>query len=77
MANAEALPILTADACRAARAILRWSIADLVREAHVSPNSIQKIEQDEPVRPATADRIVRTFDENGIAVLPSGASRKV
>lgn len=37
-------PALTAAACRAARALLDWSVADLVREASVSPNAVAKVE---------------------------------
>lgn len=76
MSNGGASPTLTPDACRAARAILRWSVADLVREARVSPNSIQKIEAGETVRQATSERIVDAFEAHGIEVLPGGAQRR-
>ena len=67
---------LTADACRAARGILRWSIADLVHSAYVSPNSVQKVESDEPVRRETAERIVHAFEQQGLELLPGGAQRR-
>ena len=66
---------LSPDACRAARAILRWSVADLVREGYVSPNSIQKVEAGEPVRDATIERIIKAFERHGVEVLPEGAQR--
>ena len=68
---------LSADACRAARAILRWSVADLVHAGAVSPNSVQKIEAGESVRQNTLDRIIQAFAVNGVEVLPGGAQRQV
>jgi predicted transcriptional regulator len=67
---------LSPEACRAARAILRWSVADLVHEANVSPNSVQKIEAGDTVRQATVDRIVSAFERNGVEPLCCGAQRK-
>lgn len=67
--------LLSPDACRAARAILRWSVADLVQNANVSPNSIQKVEAGEGVRQSTIDRILGAFERAGVEVLPEGARR--
>jgi predicted transcriptional regulator len=69
-------PVLSAEACRAARGILRWSIADLVHSAYVSPNSVQKVESGERVRRETAERIVHAFEQQGLELLPRGAQRR-
>ena len=69
-------PGLSADTCRAARALLRWSVADLVREASVSPNSIQKVESGDTVRQATVGRILGAFQRNGVETLRCGAQRR-
>ncbi|HYG27634.1 MAG TPA: helix-turn-helix transcriptional regulator [Caulobacteraceae bacterium] len=69
-------PPLSPEACRAARAILRWSVADLVHEANVSPNSVQKIESGDPVRQTTVDRIISAFKRNGVETVGYGAQRK-
>jgi predicted transcriptional regulator len=69
-------PSLSPDSCRAARALLRWSVADLVREASVSPNSVQKVEAGDPVRQATIDRILTAFERNGVETLRCGAQRR-
>lgn len=76
MANETPHSSLSPDACRAARAILRWSVADLVREGYVSPNSVQKVEAGEPVRETTIARIVNAFARHGVEVLPEGARRR-
>jgi transcriptional regulator with XRE-family HTH domain len=61
---------LTAPACRAGRALLGWSVADLVREAKVSPNTVTKIESDSAggVREDTAARIVAAFERHGVEI---------
>ena len=69
-------PTLTPEACRAARGILRWSIADLVHSAYVSPNSVQKIESGASVRRQTTERIVQAFQQQGLELLPRGAQRR-
>lgn len=64
---------LTPESCRAARALLGWSIATLVKEAEVSPNTVTKIEAGGAARDATAQRIVAAFEANGVQILNGDA----
>jgi transcriptional regulator with XRE-family HTH domain len=69
MDEARAAKLLTPAACRAARALLGWSIGDLVREARTSPNSVSRFERGEGVlRPSTALQIVQAFDAAGVEI---------
>jgi len=62
-------PKLTGTSCRAARAILRWSSADLVREANVSPNTVARIEADQEVRESTRAKVQAVLEARGIEIL--------
>jgi transcriptional regulator with XRE-family HTH domain len=64
---------LSAPACRAARALLGWSQADLVAKAKVSPNTVAKVEAGEEVRAVTAARLLAVFDAHGVELLNGGA----
>ncbi len=69
MDETTAARLLTPAACRAARALLGWSIADLVREAGTSPNSVSRFERaGGPIRPATALKIVAAFHGAGVEI---------
>lgn len=64
---------LSGPACRAARALLGWSVNDLVAKAGVSPNTVAKVENDETVRQATADRLIECFSQAGVELLNGNA----
>ena len=59
---------LTGAACRAARAILRWSVRDLAREAGVSPTTVNLLEAERPFRAATALKIVDAFQRHRVEI---------
>lgn len=60
---------LTPEACRAGRALLAWTIADLVKEAGTSPNSIVNFEGGRAaLRAATAEKIMRAFARHGVEI---------
>jgi hypothetical protein len=59
---------LTAAACRAGRALLGWTVRDLMREAEVSPNTVTGFEGGGPIRPATAAKIVEAFARHGVEI---------
>ena len=70
----DAARILTPGACRAARALLGWSIGDLVREAGTSPNSVVRFEGDKgPIRAGTALKIIQAFEAAGVEILNGDA----
>lgn len=64
---------LSAPACRAARALLGWSQADLVTKAGVSPNTVAKVEAGEEVRASTAARLMAAFEAAGVELLNGGS----
>lgn len=65
---------LTPEACRAARAILKWSMRDLAREAQVSPTTVQQMEAGQPVRKGTKDAIVDAFGSMGVKIADNGVT---
>lgn len=69
---------LAPEALRAARAILKWSTADLAREAGVAPMTINAIENGRPARASTAEKIAATFTTHGVEVLgePTPGARR-
>lgn len=60
---------LRSEACRAGRAILRWSTADLARAARVSATTVNRIESGDGVRDAVAGKIIATFAAHGVEIL--------
>jgi hypothetical protein len=59
---------LTAAACRAGRALLGWTVRDLMREAEVSPNTVTGFEGGGPIRPATEAKIIEAFARHGVEI---------
>ena len=64
---------LTAPACRAARALLGWSMRDLRERAGVSLPTIQAIEAGGDFRASTADKIMDAFNTEGVEILNGDA----
>lgn len=61
------------EALRAARAILKWSTADLAREAGIAPMTVNAIENGRPYRAGTAEAIIATLAAHGVEILNGGA----
>ena len=59
---------LTAEACRAARALLGWTVRDLMREAGVSPNTVTSLERGDAVRSETEAKIVSAFEKHHVEI---------
>lgn len=59
---------LTGPACRAARALLGWSMRDLREKSGVALATITAIEGGEDHRVSTADRIVQAFADHGVEI---------
>ena len=62
-------PKLTPEACRAGRAILRWSAARLSEEAGLSRSIIAKVENGGPISEATDRRIIQAFKRSRVEIL--------
>lgn len=60
---------VTPEACRAGRAILKWSMRDLAQHSGVAWTTINRLEAGKPARVATAEKIVAAFGANGVEVI--------
>lgn len=65
---------LTGPSCRAARALLGWSMRDLRDASGVALATITAIESGQDHRASTADRIVQTFADNGVEITNGDAT---
>lgn len=59
---------LTGPACRAARALLGWSMRDLRDASGVALATITAIEAGQDHRTSTADRIVQAFADHRVEI---------
>ena len=59
---------LTAEACRAGRALLGWSMRDLMREAGLSSGAVQQVEGSRPFFESTEEKIVSAFARHNVEI---------
>lgn len=59
---------LTGAACRAARALLKWSMRDLAEESGVSLPTILKAENDGAISADTEARLSNAFARHGVEI---------
>lgn len=59
---------LTGAACRAARALLRWTMRDLAAHSGVSLPTILKLENDGAVSADTEGRITAALNRHGVEI---------
>lgn len=64
---------LTAQACRAGRALLNWSMRDLRQASGVALATIQKIEAGGDFYASTGDKLIATFAAHGVEILNGNA----
>ena len=65
--------MITPAQCRAARAILGWSVKDVATKAHMSPNTVVRFENEVGVPNATTQVLLRqTFEAAGIRFTEDG-----
>lgn len=60
---------LTPEACRAGRAILKWSVRELATKAGTSPSTIHLAEKGNPIRELTEKKILAAFSEASVEVI--------
>ena len=61
---------LTPESCRAARALLRWSVRDLGEASSVRFETISIFEStNRPMRQGTASKIIAAFEVRGVELL--------
>ncbi|OYU68768.1 MAG: hypothetical protein CFE28_01405 [Alphaproteobacteria bacterium PA2] len=59
---------VTPEACRAGRAILKWSMRDLAEHSGVAWTTINRLEAGTEARATTAEKIVAAFESHGVEV---------
>lgn len=60
---------VTPEACRAGRAILKWSMRDLAVRSGVAWTTINRLEGGTGARDATAAKIVAAFQAHGVELV--------
>lgn len=60
---------VTPEACRAARAVLKWSMRELAERAGVAWTTINRLEAGASARDATAAKIVAAFEAEGVELV--------
>jgi len=60
---------VTPQACRAGRAILKWSMRDLAEHSGVAWTTINRLEGGKPGRDATAVKIIAAFEAHGVELM--------
>jgi len=59
---------LTPEACRAARALLRWGVRDLAAAAGISQTTVVQFEAGRPHQTSTPDAIVTAFQRSNVEI---------
>ena len=70
-------PILFPEQCRAARAALRWSVADLATSAGLAENTVTAFELGRSVRDLSMLRIKYAFEKAGCSFGQNKTGRSV
>lgn len=60
---------LTPEACRAGRAILKWSIRELANEAGIAFSTVHLFEKNGTARDATQQAIEKAFKQNNVEII--------
>ncbi|MBA4800875.1 MULTISPECIES: helix-turn-helix transcriptional regulator [Euryhalocaulis] len=62
---------LTPEACRAARALLRWTMRDLSREANVALTTVHQFENGlrASIRRVTEEKMTNAFASKGVEIV--------
>lgn len=68
--------IIESEQIIAARALLRWTQADLAEKSNVHINSVKKAESDASVKDSTLSSIIGAFQDSGIEFIEDGVRRK-
>lgn len=65
---------LSVEQCRAGRALLSWSMADLAAAAGVGIMTLNRFESGQTIRPASETKIVDAFKTAGVTFIAAGES---
>jgi len=61
--------MLTPEASRAARGLLKWSLKDLAEKAGVAFTTISQFENGRPAYGTTADKLIAAFVAEGVEII--------
>jgi transcriptional regulator with XRE-family HTH domain len=67
--------MIVASQARGARAMLRWTVAELSQRAEVAPNTVIRFEADRGVQTASVAAIQRALEAAGVEFLPDNGVR--
>jgi transcriptional regulator with XRE-family HTH domain len=67
--------MIGAQQARGARAMLKWTVAELAQRAEVAPNTVVRFEAEKTVNTGTVATIQRTLEAAGIEFLPDNGVR--
>ncbi len=62
--------MMTGSQARAARAMLRWTVADVAEKAGVAPNTVTRVEGEHSVNTATLKAMQGCYETAGIEFIP-------
>jgi len=65
---------LTPEACRAARAILQWTVRDLAEKAGIAFSTVHLVEKGANVREESKEKIVTALTAAGICLVSEGGT---
>ncbi len=66
---------MTGAQARAARALLRWTVADAAKRADVSPNTVTRVEAEKSVNTATLSVMRSAYEAGGAEFTADGGVR--
>jgi ribosome-binding protein aMBF1 (putative translation factor) len=61
--------MITAEACRAARGLLGWSLQDLAAKCEVTWESLSRFENGRTIRTSTAEKISSALEAEGVELI--------
>ncbi|WP_417497199.1 helix-turn-helix domain-containing protein [Maricaulis sp.] len=61
--------MLTAEACRAGRALLGWGLEDLAGASGIAAGTLSRIENGRTMRAGTMKKLVDAFGANGVEIV--------
>ena len=62
--------MITGSQARGARAVLKWTVADVAQKAGVAPNTVTRVEADKSVNTTTLRAMQAAFEEAGVQFIP-------
>lgn len=68
------MPILTPEANRAARAILKWSVRDLAEKAGIAFTTVNRFELSGTATETTKGKIIAAYQAEGVEIIDKGGT---